>query len=625
MRSNESSCEIWLQHFTKVKGIFTQTDDMYSQLKSDIRQFSNNLISLSFLNKASSNFGMERNHQEASFMYSQLIKSVFIEMKNEQDRKRRILHEVAYENRFDPTFYPEYITRVGRLGQLPVEEVYTLVEFFREQYKGNACQLALISEFEKNYHPDQSIWWYTRPTFLYEILNKALRVQDVFILYRLRFYIVDLHRKLLELHQQASHIPIFVVYRGQGMSYEELEKLKQNCGGLLSVNSFLSTTTDRQVALGFAMGNIDRNGFVAILFEVFIDHITTSRTPFADIHNESYFRDAFTEDEILFSIGAIFRIHSVDQMDNGVWKVVLTLADADDKELNELTAKQHYLCKQLGDTRALGYILFEMGNFHGAKYFFQLQLDELLAHTNEKSFKNFVTKTAASCKALGIDFPADIDYQESCQMDQKQIAALYNDLGLTSYEQYDYERALFYYQKALNVEIDDSSFSIKVNPIVHINIALVYSDRKNYDAAIKEKHTARIMMESDPSTDPMHLINLSRLYYNIGSHYYSVKNFRESLIWANKGLKLQLAYLPPIHPYIGKSYELIARALGLGAILEKKSTNQEPLGLSMQYMIKANYILKRTLPSNHRDMVTNQEDFDLLKAFAENRAQLKRK
>ena len=34
---------------------------------------------------------------------------------------------------------------------------------------------SIIDEFENTYSPDKSLWWYTRESFVYKILNKALR------------------------------------------------------------------------------------------------------------------------------------------------------------------------------------------------------------------------------------------------------------------------------------------------------------------------------------------------------------------------------------------------------------------------------------------------------------------
>ena len=46
------------------------------------------------------------------------------------------------------------------------------------------------------------------------------------------------------------------VYRGQRMSKDELDILKNNIGKYISINTFLSTSTNRNLSLSFINGSI---------------------------------------------------------------------------------------------------------------------------------------------------------------------------------------------------------------------------------------------------------------------------------------------------------------------------------------------------------------------------------
>ena len=46
-----------------------------------------------------------------------------------------------------------------------------------------------FNEFEKDYSSDKALWWYTRESFLYKMLIKALRVQNIDLLFLFRFVI----------------------------------------------------------------------------------------------------------------------------------------------------------------------------------------------------------------------------------------------------------------------------------------------------------------------------------------------------------------------------------------------------------------------------------------------------
>jgi hypothetical protein len=71
-----------------------------------------------------------------------------------------------------------------------------MINACRSYYRGNDKQLQLIDEFEKFYSSEECIRWYTRETFVYKMVNKALRTEDVQQLHTFRFFIGDLSSSL---------------------------------------------------------------------------------------------------------------------------------------------------------------------------------------------------------------------------------------------------------------------------------------------------------------------------------------------------------------------------------------------------------------------------------------------
>ena len=122
-----------------------------------------------------------------------------------------------------------------------------LISLSKKQYKHNANELAIAHEFQENYSPDRALCWYIREIFLCRQLNKALRVQNVDSLFVFRFFIRDLEKQLEE--YQCSLL--IRVHRGELMSNEEFKPLKDFVGQLISMNSFLSTSMDRELAFSF--------------------------------------------------------------------------------------------------------------------------------------------------------------------------------------------------------------------------------------------------------------------------------------------------------------------------------------------------------------------------------------
>lgn len=149
---------------------------------------------------------------DSDFMWSQLIVDVILEM----------------EQRLHEDYFNIFIANC------------------RKQYSGNANDLNTVDELEEYYHPPAALFWYTRDSFLYRILNRALRCRGNHTLITLSFFIRDIHDGLKQQQKKlASGSKIVRVYRGQSMSTVELDKIKSNVGKFISMNSFFSTTRNR--------------------------------------------------------------------------------------------------------------------------------------------------------------------------------------------------------------------------------------------------------------------------------------------------------------------------------------------------------------------------------------------
>ncbi|CAF1192598.1 unnamed protein product [Rotaria sordida] len=172
---------IWLD--ADVKGVFNEIDDIILQIQLNRTQRTNARIEESF---ASAFQGKSSAGIDGNVVYSQIMVNVLIRMiSSSTDRNE-------------------------------------LISICRKQYQGNQHELAILHEFEQNYLADKALWWYSRESFLYRILNKALRVRNIDLLYSFRFFIRDL-RMQLEQNQWSSRV---IVYRDQFMSKDEIEFLR---------------------------------------------------------------------------------------------------------------------------------------------------------------------------------------------------------------------------------------------------------------------------------------------------------------------------------------------------------------------------------------------------------------
>jgi hypothetical protein len=211
-----------------------------------------------------------------------------------------------------------------------------LIEFCRSRCDDNSAQLKNINDFEENYRSEDAAKWFTKTGFLYRLLNESLRIETIDFIIKMRYFIHDLHNQLAELQtsfiQSLNGKKNLTLYRGQPMKMNQLDEIKENRDGLISMNSFLSATQDENVAIVFSGNGTTTNpDEVSVIYEMLIDTDIRS-TPYAKI--ESIYPD---EQEILFSIGSVFRIGNVDELRNKVYRVKLTMVHEEDQLWNKLT------------------------------------------------------------------------------------------------------------------------------------------------------------------------------------------------------------------------------------------------------------------------------------------------
>ncbi|CAF1100524.1 unnamed protein product [Rotaria sordida] len=82
----------------------------------------------------------ETKRQEAEFMYAEILREILIQIDSTEDE---------------------------------------MLDYCRPKYADNKAQLVFIEEFKEYYDQCNAIFWYTRDTFLYRLLNTSFREQDI--------------------------------------------------------------------------------------------------------------------------------------------------------------------------------------------------------------------------------------------------------------------------------------------------------------------------------------------------------------------------------------------------------------------------------------------------------------
>ncbi|CAF3560993.1 unnamed protein product [Adineta steineri] len=291
----------WINNFPIIRGIYQNFDSLYEQFSYDI---TTNIELVPFHNQEQKN--------------EDLLPISFLDTAGKGFERYRILTDI--------------------LLKLPrtLEAKQEMIDELERTSNGNFSQQ--IQDFERNYHSNDAIQWYTRESFVYRTINQILRYDDISLAIKYRFFITDLYEKLSELHNQIiqsndfSEQPIITCYRGQLMQLSEINQFKQNVGKHIAINTFFSTSQSLDIALMFAGGSKFENttSLKSIIFSIEVDPSIQNTRPYAHINSYSSYTD---EDEVLFALCSVFRIEKFSMLSVNDNIPVIHLKMIDESEL----------------------------------------------------------------------------------------------------------------------------------------------------------------------------------------------------------------------------------------------------------------------------------------------------
>ncbi|CAF1372289.1 unnamed protein product [Adineta ricciae] len=545
----------WATRWMKVKGVFTDIASMYESLKQATRLCDQSAMSISFLREENLP-ERQANQLNPSFMYLQILKEIILTLD------------------FNEGHRIEFVT------------------YCRDAFAHNQSILKNIDKFQKAYEPDASIQWYTSSYFLHSMLNRALRKLDVDVILKMGFFLQDLHRQISQLHsEQMINNEKFRVYRGQSLSTKDFETLTRSSQGLMSFNSFLSTSLDRNVAFVYAESSVHIQDTIGVLFTMSID-ASLDAVPFASIRHLSFFE---SEDEILFSMNSVFRIDEIKNIHEteNIWEISLRLTDDKDTEVELLKRSLENEASEEEPLYRLGVLLTRLGEIGKSEQIYM----NLLEKTSNELEKMSLYHRLGSIKHTQGEFSQTLKLEgkaleiahRKLSSDPLWFSALYNDIAQVYFSMGDYSHALKYYDKVLEIkqkhlEPDHIEFAI-----YYVNVGLVYRSIGNHKRArLCYEKALNIQEKYLPSNHP----DLASTYDNLGNVLGDLGDYLQTISYSEKALAIRQQSLPSSHPDLAATYN------NLGCVYYKMGDYSKALS----YYEKALSIRQQSLPPNHPDL-----------------------
>ncbi|CAF1126891.1 unnamed protein product [Adineta steineri] len=483
---------------------------------------------------------------------------------------------------------------------------------FRAYYQHNHHELLAIDDFERTYRSGDAIRWYTKPCFLFRLINKALRTEDICAFYTFRYFIIDLCTQLEEaVGKTASCAKIFRVYRGSRLSRDEVEQLQ--VGMLVTANGFLSSSRDLNVAQQFisidpvtglspSRSRMDKRQYV--LFEIDVDLIHSPYTTAVDVTRHSTMPH---EDEVIFNLGTTFTITDINyDTEHYLWHIQI-LSSSEVAELSR--AYNMFVRKRLNEVNGIlmcGHYLTEIySNYTEAMRYFHHLLRSKTVDDNDRPAIYY--HLGRAYRFMG-KYQQAITYFKCAQLFQRRklpqssfdygrtlrgLSNVYSDMEDTTRALYFEEKAIAIHRKCLPDDHIEISF--------HLNrLAFIHWQQKQYERALIFVENALLYFKQKMPTDyPAE----ARSLHVMGLIQHSLGNRQQALDFFKKALHMRESLLADDHPFVAQTcHEL--------SILCAEQDDE--YAMALEYAQRALNIRKKKLSPNHIDVKRSIELFERL-------------
>ena len=427
------------------------------------------------------------------------------------------------------------------------------------------------------------------------MINTALRSEDNLVLYRFRFFIVDLCARLEELALTATHTEKpFDVYRGAQLRCKEVEKLQ--IGSLVAPNGFFSTSRDLEVALCFIATDSDQSrnhGLQNVLFIITVDLTICPELVVTDVSTQSVLPD---ENEIVFNLGATFTITSLyyDE-EHYTWQIGLIPSTEVVKTSQAYTTHIQNRFTETKPVIMFGHLLSEMSSdYRGALEYFHRLLRSLPWNNEDRcDIYHYLGRTY---RALGKKEKAVACFRSALLLQQRRLpessfacGRILSCIGTIYAESDDFPRAIHLYEQAMVIyrrvlAKTHYEFAFHTN-----RLAQIYWHNGQYEAARDLlTNTISFVKETMPENSP----GQAQTFYLMGLVQRSLNDPKLAIHYFQQSLKMHESCQASNHPYTARTcYEL-----------SMLYSQQRDYSKALNYARRALTIRESKFTDNHKEL-----------------------
>ncbi|CAF1394534.1 unnamed protein product [Rotaria sordida] len=343
--------------------------------------------------------------------------------------------------------------------------------------------------------------------------------------------------------------------------------------------------------------------FVAVIFEIKAKSNLKS-VIFADIRHLSAIGP--DEEEVLFSIGAVFRIDEVVYDNNrNLWAILMTATDEGYENVLpfiEATAQNR---EETSDNVFFGRLLNDMGRYQQAETYCKKLLQTMPKnHPDRAGVYHNLGRAQGNKGELNeatVSFTQALDIRRGLDMNHLDVARTLNSLGVIHGEKGEYGKAMKKFEKAVEIQRKSNEYNKGENTIskknLLLNMAMSYSNIGwvhslcgAYDKA-SSAHSEALKIRKDLLKVEDHPL-FADYHSAMGGIAHAKGLYDNARAEHTKALLMRQRILPPAHPSIANSYQ------SLGEIEHENGKYEKAL----EYYEEACHIRTQTLGVQHLSM-----------------------